>query len=716
MINVSKEFRETMKERTDFKCYAEAALADGRELVFTEDDFVMSGNSLTDGAAAGGLPLGAAVCRTVKLALTNTDGRLDECDFYGARIRLWLTFRLSETVERVRLGTFTVAEPESRGETVTITAGDDMILADRDFVPFQTGSATLGQLYMDVCGQCGLHYTTAEFPNSDMTVTVPEESYTCRQMLGYIALLAGGNARIDRQGDIKILTYDRQRPADHDLSDWTSLRTDTDDIIITGLQVQTEDGPVREGEEGYVLELEDPLMEGREAEALRRVGDRLLGLRLRQFEGSHTGYPLAECMDTAAFTDRRGRRYTSIITDVTFSFGGLTSLSNSAEGVVRNGSRYVSGDTMAKLEARKLAKKERTARELAVEKLQKDLQESSGLYCTAEVQKDGSTIYYLHDKQTLKESTNIIKLTANAIGFSGDGGHSYPYGFTVDGEMIMGIIQAEGINADWILTGTVDLERLTVSGALGGIKEGHGAAKDGQTTKGILIYGSNGLDEDGNAIPPYMILTDAGWRVQTAEGAYFYISGRTATMEGNITASGYIIAGDYVNAKGGTLYAGGNAAVNWNADATLMTFSHNAYRSWLAGRQVYMGEDVDGYETYLRGGSIYASKTIQISSDRTMKKDVEPLTAAYAAALDRVKPVRYRYKTEPEGAPFHLGYVAQDVRAALEAEGLGDAAVVGEYTGEDGQTRLALAYEELIALLHCKIDRLEAEVEQLKNK
>ena len=708
MINVSKEFRETMKERTDFKCYAEAALADGRELVFTEDDFVMSGNSLTDGAAAGGLPLGAAVCRTVKLALTNTDGRLDECDFYGARIRLWLTFRLSETVERVRLGTFTVAEPESRGETVTITAGDDMILADRDFVPFQTGSATLGQLYMDVCGQCGLHYTTAEFPNSDMTVTVPEESYTCRQMLGYIALLAGGNARIDRQGDIEILTYDRQRPADHELSDWTSLRTDTDDIIITGLQVQTEDGPVREGEEGYVLELEDPLMEGREAEALRRVGDRLLGLRLRQFEGSHTGYPLAECMDTVAFTDRRGRRYTSVMTDVTFAFGGLTSLSNSAEGVVRNGSRYVSGETMAKLEARKLAKKERTARELAVEALRQALEESSGMYCTVQRQPDGSSVVYLHDKPDLEGSANVVKITANALGLSTDGGQSYPFGFAVNGEMIMGIIQAEGINADWILTGTVDLERLTVSGALGGIKEGHGAAKDGQTTKGILIYGSNGLDEDGNAIPPYMILTDAGWRVQTAEDAYFYVSGRTANMEGNIVATGSL------SARGGIVYVGGNTAVNWNADATLMTFGNNAYRSWLAGRQVYVGENVSSYETYLRGGSIYASKTIQISSDRTMKKDVEPLPAAYAAALDRVKPVRYRYKTEPEGAPFHLGYVAQDVRAALEAEGLGDAAVVGEYAGEDGQTRLALAYEELIALLHCKIDRLEAEIERVK--
>ena len=480
MINVSREFRKTMQQRTDFKCYAEAALADGRRLTLTEDDFVMSGNSLTDGAGANGLPLGAALCRTVKLALINTDGRLDEYDFYGARIRLWLTFRLAETTERVELGMFTVSEPERRGETVTITAGDDMLLADRDFDPGQGGSVTLGQLYMRVCEQCGLHYTTAVFPGSDMTVTVPAENYTCRQMLGYIAMLAGGSARVDRQGDIRILVYDRERPADHDLSDWTRLDVDTDDVVVTGLKMAGEDGDILEGAAGYVLSLENPLAAGREAEALRRMGDRLIGLRVRKFSGGHIGYPLAECMDTVTFTDRRGRRYTSVITDVTFTFGGLTSLANSAEGVIRNGSRYMSSEARAEIEARKLVRKERTARELAVENLEKLLAESSGMYCTVEKQPDGSSVIYLHDKPRREDSANLVKITANAVGISTDGGKSYPFGFTINGEMIMGIIQAEGVNADWIRTGTIDLEKLTLAGTLGGIKEGYGSTKDGR--------------------------------------------------------------------------------------------------------------------------------------------------------------------------------------------------------------------------------------------
>ena len=93
---------------------------------------------------------------------------------------------------------------------------------------------------------------------------------------------------------------------------------------------------------------------------------------------------------------------------------------------------------------------------------------------------------------------------------------------------------------------------------------------------------------------------------------------------------------------------------------------------------------------------------------------MEPLTAAYGRVLDRMEPVRYRYKTEAEDAPFHLGYIAQDVETALAAEGIGGAAVVGRYTEEGGDTRLTLAYEEMIAMLHCKIRGLEAEIRQMR--
>ena len=447
MIQVSDEFKRLMKTRTDFKAHAEVTLANGEKLALGDDELLMSGHTLTDGAGASGLPLGAAVCRTVQIKINNRDGRMDGYDFFGARIRFWLTYRLSETVERVELGMFTVTEPESWGETVTITAGDDMTRADRTFAPGRDTDLTLGELFRAVCDQCGISYTTAVFRNSDLRVTVPADEYTCRQLLGYIAMLAGGNARIDRLGHIEILSYDKAGEPDHDLTDWSSLTTDTDDIYVTGLEAETESGTVLEGTEGYVLQVDNPLMEGREAEALARMGDVLLGMTLRKFDGSHVGYPLAECMDTVRLTDRRGRKYTSVITDVTYTFGALTEISNSAEGVVRNGSRYVSGETRAKIAARKLVEQERTRREQAVKDLKDTLDRSSGMYTTEVKLPDGSKISYVHDKPTLAESGIVTKYTVEAVGFSTDGGKTYPYGVTVNGKVIMGIIQAEGVNA-----------------------------------------------------------------------------------------------------------------------------------------------------------------------------------------------------------------------------------------------------------------------------
>lgn len=91
----------------------------------------------------------------------------------------------------------------------------------------------------------------------------------------------------------------------------------------------------------------------------------------------------------------------------------------------------------------------------AMDKLNEIVQNSSGLYTTEEVHPDGSTIYYFHDKPELKESKNVIKFTADAIGLSTDGGKSYPFGFTVTGDMVANILSANGINADWINVGVL---------------------------------------------------------------------------------------------------------------------------------------------------------------------------------------------------------------------------------------------------------------------
>ena len=72
------------------------------------------------------------------------------------------------------------------------------------------------------------------------------------------------------------------------------------------------------------------------------------------------------------------------------------------------------------------------------------------------------------DKKTLKESTTIWKLTANAIAVSTDGGKTFNAGLGKDGNVITKVLSTIGINFDWAKGGTLNL---------GGAGNGNGVLK-----------------------------------------------------------------------------------------------------------------------------------------------------------------------------------------------------------------------------------------------
>ena len=122
MINVSREFREQMNSNTNFRQQADVTLANGTQLVLTEADFTLKNNSVSEGSGVAGLPLGVAVCRSIQIELKNDDDRLSDYDFFGARIHLYLTYQLSQSVEKIDYGFYTVTAPETYGATVIIRA------------------------------------------------------------------------------------------------------------------------------------------------------------------------------------------------------------------------------------------------------------------------------------------------------------------------------------------------------------------------------------------------------------------------------------------------------------------------------------------------------------------------------------------------------------------------------------------------------------------
>ena len=517
MINVSNEFREKMQHDTSFRQQADITLANGVVLNLREKDFTLKNNSVSEEAGVSGLPLGVAVCRRIQIELMNDREQYSDYDFYGARIHLYLTYQLSRSVEKIDYGFYTVTTPETYGATVIITAFDDMYKADRLYDTNLIYPASLGEILADACLKCGINQGDVSFTNHDYIVNEkpnPEDA-TYRSIIGNIAMFAGGNARIDMEGYLRIKEYtfnhgggivssldggnfeynlgdvadggnftDYSSGDSYDggwftersyvvLNSWKNLKIETDDVIITG--VRDKESKTQVGQDGYVIEVNNPLMAGDVANAIRLVGDLIIGARTRPFSGDCVANPIVEFMDDVILHDRKGNTYLSVVTDVNFNFLGYTTLKNSSTSALRNQSEYRSEATDALRTSRELVNEEKIAREQAVSQLAHVIGQSSGLYMTTEEQQDHSVIYYMHDKPTLAQSMVIWRLSANAFAISTDGGLTYPYGIDSSGTAILNKIYTVGLDADYINSGHLSADHIRGGDlVLGGLNDING--------------------------------------------------------------------------------------------------------------------------------------------------------------------------------------------------------------------------------------------------
>ena len=101
---------------------------------------------------------------------------------------------------------------------------------------------------------------------------------------------------------------------------------------------------------------------------------------------------------------------------------------------------------------------EKTDREQALDDLAARIATSNGLFTTIETVSGGGKIFYMHDKALLADSKIVWKMNAEAWAVTTNyNGASTTWngGMTVDGDTIVRILTATGINADWINTGTL---------------------------------------------------------------------------------------------------------------------------------------------------------------------------------------------------------------------------------------------------------------------
>ena len=552
MINTSVEFRKTMRQRTNFKPSASILFADGRMVNLTEHDLSINGNELTDGAGSNSFPLGVAIGRAFSMEIRNQDQRFEDYSFYMATVQLQLHFELdSGTEETIYLGKFTITTPETYGTTITVQAVDDMYKANTNYSTQLVFPTTLGEMVRDCCTKCGLPLGSATFKNSNFSVKSKPENISCREVLAQAAMIAGGYAKVDRNGYLQICSYDLsvferegsgnggsfdnseslEFYADGDnidggnFDDYSSgntfdsgtflsmddfhmfydflspPQTDADDVVITGIQITDTAGKTHLcGEEGYILSIENQLAKGNEQSAVNAIGKLINGFKFRAFSGEYIGYPLAEFGDICYVIDQNGNTYQSILTDITYRFNGKTSLKCSADSPLRNSSKiaYNSDYIRAVIAARNYTDQEMSAYDLTVQQMSQLAANTLGFHETKIIQDDGSVIVYRHDKPKLSESKIVYKsgidgffVTKNYTGK--DSTTVWKAGFDSNGNAALNILSAIGIHWDWAYGGTLSLGGAGNGNGIMKVFDSNGVLISTQDTNGYFLYDKNGL-------------------------------------------------------------------------------------------------------------------------------------------------------------------------------------------------------------------------------
>lgn len=497
MINASNAFKKKLEAGEPVRMVVDITFPDGTKKTIDKD--VMNGdNGFSDCADSSSFPIGATVCKTLTLSINNDQEQWKNYNFYGAKIHAYLKLQTSyaapesvstlldesynpildstgdpiiatqaatkDIIETIDKGVYTVTTPEQYSDIINVTALDDMYKANKVYTSGLKLPQSLINLVRDACKTVGIGMNLT-MDHGDIIIRSIPDSMTFRQLFGYAAMVESANARIDYSGNLQFVKWDFERTNIPELKNYGNPPTlSSDDIVITGIKVtngQSNDDTDTEhsgmyGEEGYVLELENELIDTDQLQAVANIiGEQIVGARFRNLEGDLVYNPLVEFGDMVHTYDRSGNKYLTPLTDVSGNVGGLTTVKTQADDPIRGSSDFYGNSTKAIVAARQMVQKEASAREEAIRRLAETLNSSSGLYMTQEPQQDGSIIYYMHNKATMAESNIIWKLTAEAFAVSIDGGKTYPYGFAVTGELITRLLYAEGINADYINAGTL---------------------------------------------------------------------------------------------------------------------------------------------------------------------------------------------------------------------------------------------------------------------
>lgn len=267
------------------------------------------------------------------------------------------------------------------------------------------------------------------------------------------------------------------------------------------------------------------------------------------------------------------------------------------------------------------------------------------------------------------------------------------------------------INGDYITTGTVDAKRIKLYGPLNVYKKKTSSTVGGYLgyVEGWNPYTKEEMEDDEDLTNPnigigVMNSDVTGQCICTDTFARLSFGNYSAVLveEGYLQLNGY--GAIYFGLSEGTLTAEGHP--NEFKDYALL--DDETFRCVSDGL-LMLGTASRSWDV------LYAGSCSCCDSDLNKKNSIEELPDKYLAMFDNLEPVRFKLNKGKSGR-FHVGYIAQEVKMAMDAADI-DSTEFGGWvmdTDEDGNEIYMLRYEEFGAIYAAKIKQLEARLKRLE--
>lgn len=176
--------------------YYSKYLVDGKEYNQTLNEFKYS-NIINPNNS---ISIGNTCSSSVTFSIYNPEITLENKD-----ITIFEGVKGDSGIEYVQIGIFTATKEESNGEYTKYTAYDKMYKAEKGYFSALTYPSTDKAILEEICTKLGIQLATS-ITNTHTIIDKPQ-GYTMREMIGYMAMLQGGNAAINSDGNLEIKWY-----------------------------------------------------------------------------------------------------------------------------------------------------------------------------------------------------------------------------------------------------------------------------------------------------------------------------------------------------------------------------------------------------------------------------------------------------------------------------------------------------------------------------